>query len=53
VSFAALTPGIWVQIPLEARVSVCVCVVLYVGSGFARADLPSKESYRLCMKLRK
>jgi hypothetical protein len=34
--------------------SVCVysvCVVLIVGSGFARADAPSEESYRLCIGL--
>jgi hypothetical protein len=27
----------------------CVCVALCVGSGLAKADPPSKESYRLCM----
>jgi hypothetical protein len=29
--------------------SFCVCVVLCVGSGLARAEPPSKESYRLCI----
>jgi hypothetical protein len=27
---------------------LCVCVVLYHGSGLATADHSSKESYRLC-----
>jgi hypothetical protein len=31
----------------------CVCVVLCVRSGFATANPPSKESYRLCIGLRK
>jgi hypothetical protein len=29
-----------------------VCVVLRVDSGLARADPPTKESYRLCIGLR-
>jgi hypothetical protein len=37
--------------------SVCVYIVFvlsYVGSGLAmRADLPSKESYGLCKKIKK
>jgi hypothetical protein len=32
---------------------VCVCVVLYEGSGLARAHPPSKESYRLYIGLEK
>jgi hypothetical protein len=31
----------------------CVCVVLCVGRGLGRADLLSKESFRLCIWFRK
>jgi hypothetical protein len=48
--------GSWVRIPLEAWMSVCdlfcVCVVLPVGIGLATDWSPSKESYRLCVRLR-
>jgi hypothetical protein len=55
--FARSITGSWVRIPLEAWISVCVYSV-FVGScvqvaALRRADLPSKESYRLCEKIKK
>jgi hypothetical protein len=35
LSSPARTPGSWVRIPLEAWMSVCVSVVLCIGSGVA------------------
>jgi hypothetical protein len=52
-SSLARTLGSWVRIPLEAWISVCVysvfvlfCVKIAV---LRRADLPPKDSYRLCI----
>jgi hypothetical protein len=44
-----------VRIPLEELTAVCVysvCGALCVGSGLATGWSPSKESYRLCKRLR-
>jgi hypothetical protein len=50
--FARSNTGIVVSDPIQDMdvcVGVfCVYVVLCVGRGLATADLPSKESYRLC-----
>jgi hypothetical protein len=48
-SSPAQTLGSWVRIPLEAWISVCVYSVFVLS---LRADPPSKESYRLCKRLR-
>jgi hypothetical protein len=47
----------WVRIPLEAWMFVCVYSILVLFcvqvAALRRADLPSKESYRLCKKIKK
>jgi hypothetical protein len=49
--------GFWVRIPLKAWTSVCVYSVFVLffvwAAALRRADPPSKESYRLCICLRK
>jgi hypothetical protein len=49
--------GSWVLIPLEAWMSMCVYSVFVLScvqvAAFRRADPPSKESYRLCKKIKK
>jgi hypothetical protein len=52
LSSPAQTLGLWVRIPFEALMSVCVysvCVVLCLPWS----DPPSKESSRLCKKIKK
>jgi hypothetical protein len=52
-SSPAPTLGSWVQILLQAGMSVCVYSVFVlscVGSGLATGWSPSKESYRLCIE---
>jgi hypothetical protein len=44
ISSPARTLGSWIRIPLEACMSVCVCVVLCVVAALRRADPPSEES---------
>jgi hypothetical protein len=52
-SSSARTLGSWIRIPLESGMSVCVSsmFVLFCEhvAALRRADLPSKESYRLCI----
>jgi hypothetical protein len=48
-SSLARTLGSWDQIPINVRMSVCVCVNLCVGNVLAMGWSPSKESYRLCI----
>jgi hypothetical protein len=54
LSSPAQTLGSWVRIPLETWMSVCAysVSVLFCAriAALRRADLPSKESYRLCKK---
>jgi hypothetical protein len=56
LSSLARTLGPWVRIPLDAWMSVCIyfmfvppCVQV---AALRRADPPTKESYRLCERLR-
>jgi hypothetical protein len=55
LSSLSRTLGSWVRIPLKG-IDVCVCVysVFMLScaqvAALRRADPPSKESYRLCMK---
>jgi hypothetical protein len=56
ITEAARSEASWVQIPLEAWISVCVYSVfvlfcVYVAA-LRQADPPSKESYSLCIGLR-
>jgi hypothetical protein len=50
----AQTLGLWVEAHLRhgclCVCLFCVCVDLCVGSGLARADHSSTDSYRLCKK---
>jgi hypothetical protein len=53
LSSLARTQGSWVQIQLKAWMSMCVYSVfmllcVYVAA-LRRADLPTKEPYRLCI----
>jgi hypothetical protein len=56
LSSPAHTLGSCVRIPLEAWMSMCVCSVFVPScvqvAALRRADPPSKESYRLCKRLR-
>jgi hypothetical protein len=53
----AQTLGSWVRIPLEAWMSVCVYSVFILPcvqvAALRLTDPPSKESYRLCKKIKK
>jgi hypothetical protein len=57
LSSLAQTLGSWVRIPLEAWMHVCVYSVFLLFcvqvAAFRQADPPSKESYRLCKKIKK
>jgi hypothetical protein len=57
LSSPAQTLGLWVRIPLEAWISVCVYSVFVLSCvqvvALQQADPPSKESYRLCNKIKK
>jgi hypothetical protein len=53
--FARLNAGIVGSNPIKTWMSVCVyslCVFLCVRTALRRADPPSMESYRLCIRLR-
>jgi hypothetical protein len=56
LSSPAWTLGSWVQNPLEAWMCVCIYSVFVLFcvqiSAVQRTDPPSKESYRLCIRLR-
>jgi hypothetical protein len=56
LSSPARTLGSWVQIPLEAWMSVCVYSMFVLScvqiAALRRADPPSKESDRLCKRSR-
>jgi hypothetical protein len=47
--FARSNTGIVARIPLEAWMSVCVCVVLFVGRGLATCWSPVQGVYRMCI----
>jgi hypothetical protein len=54
--FARSNAGIWVRIPIEAWMSVCVYSLFVLFCMYLadlwRADPPSKESYSVCIGLR-
>jgi hypothetical protein len=52
LSSPAQTLGSWVRILLEAWMSVCVYSVFVQVAVLRWADPPSKESYRLCEKIK-